>query len=69
MCFEIPNFANFTENKKEILLKKIKLYYKELPVIVETFALNQLQGTPHLLFLIKIIIFYGYTLVIKIVMF
>lgn len=46
ICNIIPNFENFLENEKEILLTKIKSYYEHIPVIAETFTLNQLQGTP-----------------------
>lgn len=42
----IPNFSNFSETEKEILIMKVKSYYAEIPVIAETFTLNQLQGTP-----------------------
>jgi hypothetical protein len=46
ICNIIPNFENFSENEKETLLTKIKSYYSQIPVIAETFTLNQLQGTP-----------------------
>lgn len=46
ICNAIPNFSNFPENDKEIVLKKIKSFYAEAPLIAETFTLNQLQGTP-----------------------
>ena len=46
ICNIIPDFENFSENEKETLLTKIKSYYAQIPVIAETFTLNQLQGTP-----------------------
>jgi hypothetical protein len=46
MCDAIPNFANFSEIEKEILVTKVKAYYSQIPVIAETFTLNQLRGTP-----------------------
>ena len=46
MCNAIPNFTNFSENEKEIILKKVQAYYSKIPFIAETFTLNQLQGTP-----------------------
>ncbi|MDW8848590.1 hypothetical protein SD960_00695 [Flavobacterium sp. MMLR14_040] len=46
ICNIIPDFANFSEKEKENLLGKIKSYYAQLPVLAETFTLNQLQGTP-----------------------
>ncbi|QSB25343.1 hypothetical protein [Flavobacterium sp. CLA17] len=46
MCSAIPNFANFSQIEKEILVAKVKSHYAQLPVIAETFTLNQLQGTP-----------------------
>ncbi|CAC9974585.1 TlpA family protein disulfide reductase [Flavobacterium panici] len=46
ICNAIPNFSNFSEKEKEILLMKIKSYYSEIPLIAETFTINQLQGTP-----------------------
>ncbi|WP_433831982.1 hypothetical protein [Flavobacterium anhuiense] len=46
ICEAIPNFANFSEIEKEILVTKVKSYYSQIPVLAETFTLNQLQGTP-----------------------
>jgi len=46
ICNAIPNFKNFSESEKEIVVLKIKSYYAEVPLIAETFTLNQLQGTP-----------------------
>ena len=46
MCSAIPNFADFTEKEKEILAGKVKSYYSHIPLIAETFTLNQLKGTP-----------------------
>lgn len=46
MCNAIPNFPNFSETEKQLLIQKIKSYYAEIPLIGETFTLNQLQGTP-----------------------
>jgi len=46
MCNAIPDFANFSETEKEILITKVKAYYSQIPLIAETFTLNQLQGTP-----------------------
>ncbi|SHM30936.1 hypothetical protein [Flavobacterium saccharophilum] len=46
ICNAIPNFINFSEKEKEILVTKVKQYYSQIPVIAETFTLNQLKGTP-----------------------
>lgn len=46
ICNAIPNFPNFSEKEKEILMMKIKSYYSQIPLIAETFTLNQLKGTP-----------------------
>ena len=46
MCSAIPNFTNFSEIEKEIIVTKVKSHYSQLPVIAETFTLNQLRGTP-----------------------
>ncbi|MDX6182424.1 hypothetical protein SGQ44_07840 [Flavobacterium sp. Fl-77] len=46
VCEAIPNFKNFSEKDKEILMIKIKAYYSQVPLIAETFTINQLQGTP-----------------------
>ena len=46
ICNAIPNFANFSENEKEIILLKVKSHYSEIPLLAETFTINQLQGTP-----------------------
>lgn len=46
ICNDIPNFTNFSETEKEILIRKVKSYYAQIPVLAETFTLNQLQGTP-----------------------
>lgn len=46
ICNAIPNFEKFSESEKEIVLSKIKSYYADVPLIAETFSLNQLQGTP-----------------------
>jgi hypothetical protein len=42
----IPNFAKYSEKEKEIIISKIRAYYSQVPLIPETFTLNQLQGTP-----------------------
>ena len=46
MCNAVPNFAAFSATEKEILIKKVKDYYSQIPLIAETFVLNQLKGTP-----------------------
>lgn len=46
ICNAIPNFINFSEKEKEILITKVKQYYSQIPILAETFTLNQLQGTP-----------------------
>jgi len=46
ICEAIPNFTNFSEIEKEILITKVKSYYSQIPLLAETFTLNQLQGTP-----------------------
>lgn len=46
ICNAIPNFPKFSEVEKQILIRDVKSYYTQIPVIAETFTLNQLQGTP-----------------------
>ncbi|MCP2029714.1 hypothetical protein L1276_004908 [Flavobacterium sp. HSC-32F16] len=46
ICNAIPNFINFSEKEKKILTAKIKSHYSHIPLIAETFTLNQLKGTP-----------------------
>ncbi len=46
MCAAIPNFSSFSETEKEILVKKVKSHYSQVPLVGETFTMNQLQGTP-----------------------
>lgn len=46
MCNAIPDFANFPESEKESILLKVKSYYAQMPVLAETFTMNQLKGTP-----------------------
>jgi len=46
ICNAIPNFENFPENEKEIVVQKVKEFYSEIPLLAETFILNQLKGTP-----------------------
>ncbi|RZJ50531.1 MAG: hypothetical protein EOO44_16195 [Flavobacterium sp.] len=46
ICSAIPNFSNFSETEKEILVTKVKSYYANVPLVAETFTMNQLQGTP-----------------------
>lgn len=46
MCNAIPNFTHFSEIEKEILAAKVKGHYSQIPLIAETFTLNQLRGTP-----------------------
>lgn len=46
MCNVVPNFAAFSQTEKEILIRKVKDYYSQIPVIAETFVMNQLKGTP-----------------------
>ena len=46
MCNAIPDFTNFSEIEKGILVAKVKAYYSQIPLIAETFTLNQLRGTP-----------------------
>ncbi|MBE8724403.1 hypothetical protein [Flavobacterium hungaricum] len=42
----IKNIPNSSEQEKEALGEKVKAYYSGMPLIAETFTLNQLQGTP-----------------------
>ncbi|OIV40517.1 hypothetical protein [Flavobacterium johnsoniae] len=44
-CDAIPNFTNYSEKEKEIIISKIREYCSQTLVIPETFTLNQLQGT------------------------
>lgn len=46
MCSAIPNFSNFSQTEKEILIAKVQSYYTQVSLIGETFTMNQLQGTP-----------------------
>lgn len=46
MCNAVPNFAAFSATEKEILIRKVKDYYSHIPLVAETFVLNQLKGTP-----------------------
>lgn len=46
MCSAVPNFSDFSEEEKTSLIKKVKSYYAQMPIIAETFTLNQLRGTP-----------------------
>lgn len=46
MCNAIPNLTRFSETEKEILVTKVKAHYSQIPLIAETFTLNQLRGTP-----------------------
>lgn len=46
LCDAIPNFINFSEKEKENLIIRIKAHYSQVPLLPETFTLNQLQGTP-----------------------
>lgn len=46
MCNAIPNFTRFSQTEKEILVTKVKAHYSQIPLIAETFTLNQLRGTP-----------------------
>ncbi|WJS94596.1 hypothetical protein NYQ10_21170 [Flavobacterium johnsoniae] len=46
ICNAIPNFENFPEKEKEIVVQKVKEFYSEIALLAETFTLNQLKGTP-----------------------
>ncbi|MCR4029724.1 MULTISPECIES: hypothetical protein [Flavobacterium] len=46
ICDAVPNFEAYSETEQEILIQKVKAYYDQIPVIAETFTINQLQGTP-----------------------
>ena len=46
ICNAIPNFSSFSETEKGLLMAKVKSYYAQVPLIAETFTINQLQGTP-----------------------
>jgi hypothetical protein len=46
MCSAVPNFSDFSEEEKGSLIKKVKSFYAQMPIIAETFTLNQLRGTP-----------------------
>lgn len=46
ICNAIPNFGNFPSKEKEAVIQKIKEFYSEMPLIAETFTMNQLKGTP-----------------------
>lgn len=46
ICNSIPNFSSFSEIEKETILRKVKSHYSDIPLLAETFTLNQLKGTP-----------------------
>ncbi|MDQ6473039.1 hypothetical protein RB619_20560 [Flavobacterium sp. LHD-80] len=46
LCDVIPNFDNFSENEKETIFQKVRSHYSQIPLIAETFTMNQLRGTP-----------------------
>ncbi|MHC0447926.1 hypothetical protein ACWA1F_21140 [Flavobacterium sp. 3-218] len=46
MCNSIPDFTSFSETEQQILKQKIKAHYAQIPLIGETFTINQLRGTP-----------------------
>ncbi len=46
LCDVIPNFDRFSENEKESIFQKIRVHYSQIPLIAETFTINQLKGTP-----------------------
>ena len=46
MCNSIPDFTAFSETEQAILKQRIKAHYAQIPVIAETFTINQLRGTP-----------------------
>ncbi|WP_289661220.1 hypothetical protein [Flavobacterium panacagri] len=46
ICNAIPNFENFPEIERKSIIQKVKSYYAPIPVIAETFTINQLKGTP-----------------------
>ncbi|SFD19704.1 hypothetical protein [Flavobacterium phragmitis] len=46
ICHAIPNFENFPEIERKSIIQKVKSYYATIPIIAETFTINQLKGTP-----------------------
>ncbi|TDO97035.1 hypothetical protein [Flavobacterium sp. 245] len=46
LCDVIPNFDSFSEKEKEAIFQKIRSHYSQIPLIAETFTINQLRGTP-----------------------
>ncbi|WPO78271.1 hypothetical protein [Flavobacterium sp. KACC 22761] len=46
ICNAIPNFESFSEIERKTIIQKVKSYYSEIPIIAETFTVNQLKGTP-----------------------
>lgn len=46
MCNTIPDFTAYSETEQTILKQKIKAHYAQIPLIAETFTINQLRGTP-----------------------
>lgn len=46
ICNKNPNFTLLSSAEKQTMLNSVKAYYSSLPIIAETFTLNQLSGTP-----------------------
>lgn len=46
ICNSIPNFENFPQSEKQAVIQKVKEYYSQIPLVAETFTMNQLKGTP-----------------------
>lgn len=46
ICDAIPNFEDFPEKEKEAIVQKVKEFYSQMPLLAETFTINQLKGTP-----------------------
>lgn len=46
VCSKIPGFKNRSSTEQLLIEQKIKAHYGGFPAIAQTFALNQLSGTP-----------------------
>lgn len=46
ICNKNPNFSLLSAEEKLTMLNSVKTWYGSLPIIAETFTLNQLSGTP-----------------------
>lgn len=50
ICNTNPDFSFWPQREQQAVMQNVKDFYKQHPILAETFVLNQLKGTPSFVF-------------------